>query len=42
MMECVIIHNMVVLQRKHRYTGTHVAELGKRELPCHRRVPKRM
>jgi hypothetical protein len=33
MMACVVIHNMVVLQRKHRYTGTRVAELGKRELP---------
>jgi Plant transposon protein len=33
MMACVVIHNMVVLQRKHRYTGTRVAESGKCELP---------
>jgi hypothetical protein len=33
MLACVVIHNMVVLERKHRYTGTRVAELGGRELP---------
>jgi hypothetical protein len=30
---CVVVHNMVVLERKHRYTGARVAELGGRELP---------
>jgi hypothetical protein len=33
MLACVVIHNMVVMERKHRYTGTRVAELGGRELP---------
>jgi Plant transposon protein len=32
-MACVIVHNMVVLERKHCYTCTHVAELGGCELP---------
>jgi hypothetical protein len=33
MLACAVIHNMVVLERKHRYTGTRVAEPGGRELP---------
>jgi hypothetical protein len=32
---CEIVHNMVVLERKHRYTGTPVAELGGCDLPSH-------
>jgi Plant transposon protein len=32
---CVVVHNMVVLERKHRYTGTRVAELGGCKLPSH-------
>jgi hypothetical protein len=37
MLAFVVIHNMVVLERKHRYTSTRVAELGGCELPTDRR-----
>jgi hypothetical protein len=30
---CVVVRNMVVLERKHRHTGTRVAKLGRCELP---------
>jgi hypothetical protein len=30
---CVVFHNMVVMERKHRYAGMRVVELGGRELP---------
>jgi hypothetical protein len=30
---CVVIHNMVVLERKDSYTGTRVAELGGHDVP---------